>query len=270
MKKLAVVIFAALLTASVFAGCDKKDTPPKETRSAVHTDAAPSEVTTEAPAVTTEAPTANIGIGGSRPNYFTKEYHFVYTSIPGELIDQVGDDNFQKWLEEDLNYNPGAVGKIDSKPLYIYDFIKHFNISKEDFIAADKVAGGKYRQFTDGMIDALYSDDQSEINRYFVSPFSFLVGNTIYTPEWICNHSHEEVNAVGISDQAIADKMGMWKADFTAEQFEQLKEFCESNSISYTLDVDENTLGDSVDPNTSRITPPATGTDTAPSEDTES
>ena len=31
MKKIAVVIFAALLTASVFAGCDKKDTPPKET-----------------------------------------------------------------------------------------------------------------------------------------------------------------------------------------------------------------------------------------------
>ena len=88
MKKIAVVIFAALLTASVFAGCDKKDTPPKETRSAVHTDAAPSEVTTEAPAVTTEAPTANIGIGGSRPNYFTKEYHFVYTIIPGELIDR--------------------------------------------------------------------------------------------------------------------------------------------------------------------------------------
>ena len=170
MKKLAVVIFAALLTASVFAGCDKKDTPPKETRSAVHTDAAPSEVTTEAPAVTTEAPTANIGIGGSRPNYFTKEYHFVYTSIPGELIDQVGDDNFQKWLEEDLNYNPGAVAKIDSKPLYIYDFIKHFNISKEDFIAADKVAGGKYRQFTDGMIDALYSDDQQILRQPLLFP----------------------------------------------------------------------------------------------------
>lgn len=129
MKKIAVVIFAALLTASVFAGCDKKDTPPKETRSAVHTDAAPSEVTTEAPAVTTEAPTANIGIGGSRPNYFTKEYHFVYTSIPGELIDQVGDDNFQKWLEEDLNYNPGAVGKNRLKAsLYIrfHKALQHF------------------------------------------------------------------------------------------------------------------------------------------------
>ena len=67
---------------------------------------------------------------------------------------------------------------------------------------------GKYSRpyLSDEQVEIIISGTQEEIDRAFVSDFSIMVGDTIYTPKMLLESSVEELKAAGITRAMMEDK----------------------------------------------------------------
>lgn len=125
-------------------------------------------------------------------------------------------DKILAW--EKAHFAPGLLeGKTN------IDMLREVGISKEELIemnkqvkerywkeGGDKKWGwlGKYarKYYTDEQIEAIISGTEEEINKAFVSDFSIMVGNKIYTPKMLLELSVAELKAAGITRAMMEDK----------------------------------------------------------------
>ena len=128
-------------------------------------------------------------------------YHF----IDGPLIDYVGMDVFNAWIDS-LEYDFNEWNSDEN--CNIIAFVEHFQISKETFISLTR--DGVDEEFIeehDGItmysmerIDAIYSGDPKEVNRVFCGGLAVYNENDgqLYSLHWIANHTAEECVAIGL------------------------------------------------------------------------
>ncbi len=141
-------------------------------------------------------------------------FRFKMYNIPIELIQLVGNEEFEKYLN---SYNENIVGMnyvatSVEEMACVYSFIKWFDIPKETVknelknIMNMDIVPEEYK-LTEYDIDFIYSSSVEEINQYYASDYSIVVGGYIYTPKWIISHSKEEILATGINSDMILDKV---------------------------------------------------------------
>lgn len=164
-----------LILCTVCAGCGTADKPPEST---------------------TEPEPGGIGGEGMGPD---AKYNFGFYGVEHRFTEIVGQEAYLEWVEQSGYFR----GEANIDEYNILGFIKYFNISKEDFKAANFKHGEQYAVFSDKEIEALYSDDPVFLARMFKDPDAFLVNGEIYTRQWIMDHSLEEITAAGITGEML-------------------------------------------------------------------
>ena len=136
-------------------------------------------------------------VGGSDDDYFgvrTLKYRYSYYRIPYQFIVLVGKEAFDEW--EDSFYDDDFY---EMEEMFMVSFIKHFNISREDFDKANaenlKVKLSycdpiyppyKYPENLDEYIydneayevydaDLIYTFDNEKINAYYTRPPQLII-----------------------------------------------------------------------------------------------
>lgn len=137
------------------------------------------------------------GTGGDQNS--CEKHVMFYHGIDGNLIDYVGSAEVQAYLEEYGIVNTVHLTKEEREQYNIVHFLKHFGITKQEFIVAmqweiildekpdaEKIGFGYYNvQYTyREMADALYSDVQVLINQVFAyePPSGMSTSTTIADP----------------------------------------------------------------------------------------
>lgn len=116
-------------------------------------------------------------------------------------------------------------GNRESREFSIVSFVTELNISKEEFTNAIHNFVQKAKEngsdiqpaYTNEEIQAIYGL-QTQINEIFVSEYSILQNDTIYTPEWLYTHRVDEYQAEGLSPQEVRSKISFYeKIPFTPD-----------------------------------------------------
>lgn len=173
-------------------------------------------------------------------NYHAPFCYKMYT-IPTELIEYVGDKEFEKYLQSyntnivEKNYIPTSVEEAPG----IYSFIQWFHISESRFRDLTKemnqsvVLPDEYK-FLDSDIEILYSKDIGAINKHFASEYCIVANGYIYTPEWILKHTAEEISAAGINKDMLMDKISYYESlplskNLRVELQKKMSQICEED-----------------------------------------
>lgn len=126
------------------------------------------------------------------------EHNPIYHSIDNSLIQYVGQEEFDAWLD--------IMQKEPESELNIVNFVNYFQIPQEAFrsttregISAEYLAENG-PLYSDEMIDAIYSEDQRTINRVFCGPLAFYheADGEIYSIDWLAAHTAEDYLAAGL------------------------------------------------------------------------
>lgn len=138
--------------------------------------------------------------GDSLHNYYC-EYVFKFGNINSTLIDLVGKEEANAWLNE---YFASKKAGTESSELTVLRFIEHFDISKEELIKA--VSDSDY---PDGWIidisdiEVIYSGNDDLIQQTFVNEYALLYNGVIYTPEWLYTHSLDDYAKEGLPIESV-------------------------------------------------------------------
>lgn len=115
-----------------------------------------------------------------------QEHDSSYHSVPGKLIDLVGNDPVMEWYnscfeESDPYGRPGESFTIAA-------FVERFQVSREDFTRCIQ------DDLTDEQIDAIYSGDQKQINKAFCGPLAFIneADGELYSIYWLIDHNADD------------------------------------------------------------------------------
>ena len=195
MKKL-FSVFIFLLTLCLLVACNTTEELPENTEDST-------VQTTESETSETEGPAA----GGISGMYTTCEYDISYYSISSSFSGLIDREKYEEWLDSVGFYDNTATRHT----MNIVEFIKYFNIPKEDFKAANR------EEYTDEQIDALYSNDKALLAQYHMNPRAINVDGEIYPPIWFTEHSLEEVQAAGITKEVLEEKYEDWLSAFSEQ-----------------------------------------------------
>ena len=206
MKKVLLGFIISLLSVS-FAACgnitDTSIPHSSESSSALESSVA-AESLPESSASDENAPASSHSeeeIGGGNPIFGCLNHSFQFHSIDGRLIDEyVGQDIVNAWVQE-----------VESRDQFfsILSFIEKFEIPKDVLIyyTRDSIPASLLEAlemtldeyclqfgYTMEEIDALYSGDQSLINKVFCGPLAVYNENdgNLYSIEWLSEHTARE------------------------------------------------------------------------------
>lgn len=200
---------------------------PTETSPAV-TEETTVNCTTSAPIIWTEeddempAPFVILeGTGGDQYANYYQPCNFILDNIPVELMNLRDSDEVIKWIEKDKISTRQSVPTSIKDYVNIYSFITEFNITKDEAETAleyylttpDEFEHIEYKD-----LDIIYSGDIELVTKTYASEYSIVVGDKIYSPEWVYTHSIEDYKAAGITAEDILSRVD-WYSDilFTDE-----------------------------------------------------
>jgi len=230
MKKLFILLLAAIICLSATACTNQTENNPEQTEEKVSTNASTETITTTDTAESTETPSETSdteitavepGIGsGAERYYYIGAYEISYYGIAGRFEDlRADDEDFRDWFDNFIDHKEylfRELGDIEAYEDYlmssdesvvnIENFVNLFDVTKEEFRAADLIIGEEYAVFTEAQVDALFSGDRELIDEQFINPCAIKVNGVIYTPKWIEEHTLEEIKAVGITKDMLADR----------------------------------------------------------------
>jgi len=121
-----------------------------------------------------------------------QEHAPSYHSVPGELIDLVGNDPVMEWYNSCFE-EPDPYGR-PGESFTIAAFVERFQVDREDFTRC------VHEDLTDEQVDAIYSGDQKQINKAFCGSLAFVneADGEIYSIYWLADHTPEEYVAAGL------------------------------------------------------------------------
>jgi hypothetical protein len=152
--------------------------------------------------------------GDEREQYFAL-CNEVLTSISNEFIQEVGADNFDKWLKELPNVDETPTSLLNTPNLY--SFIMKFNVNDEKIRAVLEKEMEFYKEsnipgaYTQEGIEILLSRDESKIMEHFASEYSIVNNGKIYSPQWIYTHTIQAYEVEEIPPELIEEKMELYK-----------------------------------------------------------
>ena len=175
------------------------------------------------------------------PTDMCKAHNPWYHSIPVGLLEYVGWEESNQW-ERELQWNDTNPDFYPfNEGMNIENFIHDFQITKEVFlqcvrpsisiedlerVSADDgvdhtMTEAEYYNrysFTDTEIDALFSDDQKQINRVFCGPLAFVseADGELYSIYWLAEHSASDYVTANLPMDKVQEIIGLAKTgDFS-------------------------------------------------------
>ncbi len=207
MKKLSVFLFVCLLT-FFFTACGQDVVSSPESSSLPEASTPPlissepvSEPTSEPISELVSEPESSVPVEEDicTPFLACQEHDSSYHSVPGKLIDLVGNDPVMEWYnscfeESDPYGRPGESFTIAA-------FVERFQVSREDFTCCIQ------DDLTDEQIDAIYSGDKRRINEIFCGPLGFVneADGEIYSIYWLADHTADDYVAAGLPLDKVQD-----------------------------------------------------------------
>ena len=122
-------------------------------------------------------------------------------SIPGFLTKEYAtDEEWEAWTEKYENMQD--CRKVTDYPT-VYTFIKDFNVSDEDLIKLYS----EYDILSEQDMQILLTHDEAKIAEHFATDCAIVIGDCIYPPEWIYEHSASDYIAAGITPETLEEKL---------------------------------------------------------------
>lgn len=147
------------------------------------------------------------GTGGDQYANYYEPCNFILDNIPVELMNLRDSSEVTEWLEKDKLSSRQSVPSSIKDYVNIYSFITDFNITKEETETALKYYLEDPSQLNYEDLDIIYSGDIELITKTYASEYSIVVGDKIYSPEWVYTHSAEDYKAVGITAEDILSRV---------------------------------------------------------------
>ncbi len=149
--------------------------------------------------------------GGDENNAFYSPCEWLFDGVPSELTDLVDYSDFESWR---VKHNIFAKAPSSLRDyVNMYSFIVEFNIPDKDVLSALSL----YLQSDDldisiseEEINIILSKDEAAIAECFASQYSIVVGEHIYSPQWIYENSIEAYKNAGITPEMIKDKLSLY------------------------------------------------------------
>ena len=122
-------------------------------------------------------------------------------SIPGFLTKEYAtDEEWEAWTEKYENMQD--CRKVTDYPT-VYTFIKDFNVSDEDLTELYS----EYDILSEQDMQVILTHDEAKIAEYFATDCAIVIGDCIYPPEWIYEHSAEDYADAGITPEMLEEKL---------------------------------------------------------------
>lgn len=122
-------------------------------------------------------------------------------SIPGFLTKEYAtDEEWEAWTEK--YENKRDCRKVTDYPT-VYTFIKDFNVSDEDIINLYN----DYDILSEQDMQILLTHDEAKIAEHFATDCAIVIGDCIYPPEWIYEHSADDYIDAGITPEILEEKL---------------------------------------------------------------
>ncbi len=156
-------------------------------------------------------------VSGDENNDFYLPFVPKFNNIGDFVYDLAGDDDaFQLWVE-DTNKNETPYRLEDN--INLYSFMVHFDISGEDVCAALREYNEMQEKwqderdipinptvyFSDDELEAIESEDKEAIVNSFASDYSIVVGDNVYSPNWIYYHTADDYADCGITPEILRE-----------------------------------------------------------------
>ena len=122
-------------------------------------------------------------------------------SIPGFLTKEYAtDEEWEAWTEKYENMQD--CRKVTDYPT-VYTFIKDFNVADEDLIKLYS----EYDILSEQDMQILLTHDEAKITEHFATDCAIVIGDCIYPPEWIYEHSADDYIDAGITPEILEEKL---------------------------------------------------------------
>lgn len=163
--------------------------------------------------------------GGDGSTIYYQPCNWKLDNIPLELLKLASQEKRNAWYEEKSIFVNAPSSLTDY--VNVYSFIDKFGISDEDVRSAYSL----YLESDDPQIaiseedlDIILSKDEKRIIDHFASEYSIVIGDKIYSPQWIYEHSSTDYEQVGITPIMIEEKTDLYrKIKFSNEAANALK-----------------------------------------------
>lgn len=150
------------------------------------------------------------GTGGDENDGFYLPCNYILNNIPGALLDLRDSNEVNKWLEKDKFSSRSEAPSRVNDYVNLYSFIIEFNITREEAeTALEYYLNDNY--ITYEHLDIIFSGDIELITKTFASEYSIVVGDRIYSPEWLYMHSPDEYRAAGITAADILSRVDSYR-----------------------------------------------------------
>ena len=228
MKKLSVFLFVCLLT-FFFTACGQDVVSSPESSSLPEASTPPlissepvSEPTSEPISELVSEPESSVPVEEDicTPFLACQEHDSSYHSVPGKLIDLVGNDPVMEWYNSCFE-EPDPYGR-PGESFTIAAFVERFQVDREDFTRC------VHEDLTDEQVDAIYSGDQKQINKAFCGPLAFVneADGELYSIYWLADHNADDYIAAGLPLDQVQ----------TVVELAQTEEYADWNHLGKTAE----------------------------------
>ena len=134
--------------------------------------------------------------------------------ISSTLFELVDEDEFNEWRDKvNVLYRKGEDVPTDINGfLNVYAMMNYFDISDEDVTKAFEYELSQDYPFFMNKEDlnVLLSRDETAILTHFQSDYSIVIGDRIYSPQWVYENSDKAYKQAGITPEMLKEKLGLY------------------------------------------------------------
>lgn len=205
-KNVALVLLVSLLSVGMMAGCESTSNTLDNTDvSATMKNTESSESSKIQEDISSETKEDDNAIGGTADACTLHSWN--YHSITGDLINYVGGEAFENWLDTVSGEEMNIVRFVNDFQIdaATFDEVVCYDVSEEDLdgMTLDEYYT-KWGAYNQEMREAIFSNDNYEISKAFVSEYAVVATDgQIYSLEWLAEHSAEDYQAYGLPANEI-------------------------------------------------------------------
>ena len=156
---------------------------------------------------------------------FNSDFHYMlksrFQNIDTEIIKMSGPEEFNEWIDEVEN----SVTCDIEHDINLYAVMKRFSLDTDAVCERlqwlnefNSKIGYEPAIYTDEELEALKSGDKDQVCGLLASEYSIVIGDMIFSPEWVYYHSAEDYEAFGITPEMLKEKAELYaEMDFADE-----------------------------------------------------
>ena len=108
-------------------------------------------------------------------------------------------------------FSAKALGLTDDELRYAINKRNELYLAEDDYFRRDELL------YSDADIEVLFSGDRERIAAYFASDLAIVVGENVFSPQWLYYHTIDDYATAGITPEAVQNILPLYEETFTGE-----------------------------------------------------